>query len=542
MRAFKTLRHPGLVQFHDCLVDQTDQAWVVMDLADGGSLKDRLQACRKGGIPVAELLPYLKQVAAALDYLHDNDLLHRDVKPANILLADGQAKLTDFGLARLSANDVTRTMGGTPLYKSPEMFGGKVVKRASDQYCLAMTYAELRRGEHPFAAFLEGAGKKLGLEHAHRNERPNLSGLPSAEQKAIETALAKEYQDRFRTCTEFVEAVEAALVQKTSTTSRQAATQRKTATLVQQTAVGLEPEPEEEFNLLQEEPKSNWVGWIAATVLIAALVGGGLYVWNNRTGGGGAIVNPPVKPDDKPPDTPIALDFPAFKVKIEGQANKSRFLEALQEIRDQGPKLERAEREQLGDMVVAKLVNGINRYDALKDYRVDQIYDSNFISEDQRRAIGDKAKIAAAEHAKAQLDELQKTYSKDRQIMPALRAVEDVRTTCNTFGNLPSEIDDRVRFWKELQDLDEQLQEPASKPADAFRAYVTLVRRSKEPIEHPLDRQTAELLGLAKKGSPVEKEFLKYADLFKQKAGTILGDAKVESQLLAFLNPSRPPS
>ncbi len=210
LELIKRLRHAFLLQVQAYWLSE-GQLFIVMDLADR-TLQQRKEECRKQGlpgIPVPELLGYLREVAEALDYLHANDVLHRDIKPANIMLASGHAKLADFGLARLvmeKGTDIHATTTGTPLYMSPEVWGNKVGP-ASDQYSLASTYVELRLGRPLFTAETYA---DVMLDHLHT--RPDLAPLPEPEQKVLHKALAKENEQRYANCTEFVAALHAATI------------------------------------------------------------------------------------------------------------------------------------------------------------------------------------------------------------------------------------------------------------------------------------------------------------------------------------------
>jgi serine/threonine protein kinase len=175
-----------------------------MELAEC-SLRDRLHECSragKGGVPVEELLGYFGEVAEALDFLHDRNVLHRDVKPGNILLLQGHAKVADFGLARVLGQTrrlVTTTGLGTPAYTAPEVFWQGKVGPRSDQYSLAATYVEVRLGRPLFAS-----SNWYALMHDHLQRPPDLASLPGPEQQVLERALAKDVYQRFGSCREFV--------------------------------------------------------------------------------------------------------------------------------------------------------------------------------------------------------------------------------------------------------------------------------------------------------------------------------------------------
>jgi hypothetical protein len=209
LELMKRLRHPFLLQVQAYWLSG-DQLHIVMDLAEK-TLMERLEECQRDGlpgIPAEELLTYMHEAAEALDFLHSNQVLHRDVKPANILLAKGHARLADFGLARLfmkAGVDVRATMIGTPLYMGPEVWEQKVGPE-SDQYSLAATYVELRLGRPLFDAQSEDEVKENHLSSA-----PDLKGVPSAERQVLQRALAKRLKERFGNCRQFVEALDVAI-------------------------------------------------------------------------------------------------------------------------------------------------------------------------------------------------------------------------------------------------------------------------------------------------------------------------------------------
>jgi serine/threonine protein kinase len=206
----KGLRHPYLLQTHSYWVDD-EQLYIAMELAEG-SLRARLKECRQAGfsgIPVPELLNYLKESAEAMDFLHSNKVQHRDIKPDNILHVQRHAKVADYGLARLmeTIRLASASNSGTPAYMAPEMWAGKTHEH-TDQCCLAVTYAELRLDRRLFAA-----GDLVALMMEHLQGTPRLDGLPQAERDVLLKALAKEPAERYASCMAFAQALEQSIPQ-----------------------------------------------------------------------------------------------------------------------------------------------------------------------------------------------------------------------------------------------------------------------------------------------------------------------------------------
>jgi hypothetical protein len=206
----KRLRNPFLLQVQASW-EREGRLHIAMELADC-SLRDRLKqfSSPKTGIPLDELLPYLREVSEALDYLHSRQVLHRDIKPDNILLLAGHAKVADLGLAQLrqQAGSFEASTKGSPMYMPPEVWHGRV-SASSDQYSLAATYVEARLHRSLFTTT-----NFMDLVQSHIGAKPNLESLPLAEQKVLLKALAKNSRQRYESCMQFYHALAATVAQE----------------------------------------------------------------------------------------------------------------------------------------------------------------------------------------------------------------------------------------------------------------------------------------------------------------------------------------
>jgi serine/threonine-protein kinase len=215
IRTVARLQHPHILPLFDSGGDG-DTLFFVMPFVDGESLRDRLQ--REGALPLAAVVPIVRQVGDALDHAHAQGVIHRDVKPENILLSGGQALLADFGVARASAgpvNDTLTSIGttlGTPAYMSPEQAAGdRDLDGRSDLYALGCVAHELLSGTPPFSG---GNAMAVIAQHVLAAP-PRLAGtrvpVPAAVADAVQRMLAKDPADRFGTAAEFALVLETAL-------------------------------------------------------------------------------------------------------------------------------------------------------------------------------------------------------------------------------------------------------------------------------------------------------------------------------------------
>lgn len=206
-----SLRHPNIVRVYDFDIQQ-GTPFLVLDYAPNGSLASKHKGQR---LSLDTIVEYLKQIAPALQYAHDNNLIHRDIKPDNILIgSQGELLIGDFGIAVIAKTgrtsiQSTYNIGGTPYYMAPEMFRGKPEK-ASDQYSLGIMVYTWICGHPPFT---EGDFIQLGFQHAAESV-PSLCEQVSTVSPQIEQvvmrSLAKSGPERFSSVQEFADALEAA--------------------------------------------------------------------------------------------------------------------------------------------------------------------------------------------------------------------------------------------------------------------------------------------------------------------------------------------
>ena len=203
------LHHQNIVDVLDYFEHQ-DSYYIVLEYIDGGSLKELLEQQRRMPFHIAVLVAL--QVASGLQYAHQRGIVHRDVKPGNVLLSrSGQVKLTDFGLASATeALAITDpgTFVGTPAYLAPEQIRGQPATALSDLYALGVVLYEMLAGENPFSG-------KTHSESIDRTLRVVPKGLPRTDpevppglSRIVLKLLSKEPRDRYPSCRELIEELE----------------------------------------------------------------------------------------------------------------------------------------------------------------------------------------------------------------------------------------------------------------------------------------------------------------------------------------------
>ncbi|MBQ7251782.1 MAG: SUMF1/EgtB/PvdO family nonheme iron enzyme, partial [Kiritimatiellae bacterium] len=240
------LRHTCIAGMRTLETDEAGEYFLVMDIAEGERLREWIhRKWQTGGVSPAEAAAILRQVASALDHAHAMGVLHRDVKPENVMLdAQGRAKVLDFGLAARIApgagrgGPVCRRMSGTGPYMAPEQWEGRPQDAACDQYALGALAYEMLSGHPPF-----DNGNLDVLKNAALYARvPPVRGLPRRSMAALRRALAKNPRDRWSDCAAFVEAL-----------------------------AGGKP---------RGGRQGAWAGWLAALALLLAVAGAGTWAWS----------------------------------------------------------------------------------------------------------------------------------------------------------------------------------------------------------------------------------------------------------------------
>ena len=212
-RVLREFKHPNIVPVLD-YGEANGLVYLVMPFMQVGTLRDRMLS---GELRVQEAASIVSQIASALQYAHDAGVIHRDVKPSNILIDEsGNAWLSDFGFAHVSDSSLSLTgsaLIGTPAYISPEQINGSKITHLSDQYSLGVLLYHLSTGRLPYDADTPIA---IAIKHATeplprpRSVNPN---LPDAVEAILIKALAKDPAQRFNSVAEFNDAFQTALQQ-----------------------------------------------------------------------------------------------------------------------------------------------------------------------------------------------------------------------------------------------------------------------------------------------------------------------------------------
>ncbi len=206
--------HPNLVQVHD-LEQIGDANYIVLEFVRGKSLRDMIN---QGTLPLPQTFAVMHGVLQALDYAHRRAIVHRDMKPENVLLSDeGDVKVADFGIARLmddsgagSTATKTGTTVGTPQYMSPEQVASSKVDGRSDLYSAGIMFYELVVGQAPFTSSDADGPFTLMAKHVQAPPRPPSvyrPGLDMGLEEVILKALSKRPEDRYQSGQEFDDAM-----------------------------------------------------------------------------------------------------------------------------------------------------------------------------------------------------------------------------------------------------------------------------------------------------------------------------------------------
>ena len=210
-----SLDHPGIVPVYDA-GEEDGLLYIAMACVEGSDLKTLL--VREGKLPPRRALRIVGQIAAALDTAHARGLVHRDVKPANVLVGpDDRAYLSDFGVVKeLASNGTTRTGGfvGTIEYSAPEQIEGGEVDARTDVYALACVLYECLVGTSPFHRSSDVATLNAHLHASPPKLTKAAPDLPDGLEPVLAKALSKSPLDRYATCGEFVAEARAATAER----------------------------------------------------------------------------------------------------------------------------------------------------------------------------------------------------------------------------------------------------------------------------------------------------------------------------------------
>jgi serine/threonine protein kinase/beta-lactam-binding protein with PASTA domain len=299
------LSHPNIVSIYD-RGEAEGTYYIAMEVIEGRSLKELIMT--HGALPIDTAIGYAKQLLEALRFAHRHGIIHRDIKPHNVLVsADQQVKaneprlkVTDFGIARHGASQMTEagSIMGTAQYLSPEQARGAPVTAASDLYSAGVVLYEMLTGKVPFTG---DSAIEIAMKHVNELPKPPSSlrpEIPPELDQIVLRALAKDPEDRYQTAEEFIEdleRVEAGLpISRSTATAATAilagAAVGESTELLSESATRVAPPPTPPQRRPPYPPSSpydepprkrrRWVPWLLVALLLAAAILAGWWVYN----------------------------------------------------------------------------------------------------------------------------------------------------------------------------------------------------------------------------------------------------------------------
>ncbi|MGC9335537.1 MAG: protein kinase domain-containing protein, partial [Anaerolineae bacterium] len=278
-RAAARLKHPNIVTIYD-VGRASGWYYFAMDYVEGRTLAEIAE--QRGATPADEVLRLIRPLAEALDYAHEQGLIHRDVKPSNIIVGkEGTTTLTDFGIvhaAQTTRLTQTGTVLGTPEYMSPEQARGDEVDQRTDQYSLAIVAYEMLAGKVPFKAESTPTLLHKIVHEAPPPLQAARPDLPAAVTHVLARALAKQREERYESCVRFVDDLQQALEPHRAAVPSRAATVTPTE----------HPRKRRETVLLG----LGGVGLAIIGLLCLVAVGVGALIWLSGLGNGRGVPTP----------------------------------------------------------------------------------------------------------------------------------------------------------------------------------------------------------------------------------------------------------
>ena len=282
-KAASSLDHTNTGVIHGLEETPDGQLYIVMAYYEGETVADRL---RRGPLGPAEAVSIAAQVARGLAEAHARNIVHRDIKPSNIILTNRNvAKIVDFGLARIlsaTSGPASTTTSGTAGYMSPEQMLGKPVDQRTDIWSLGVVLAEMLTGHHPFRR-----DDLSAMMFAVLNQAPAaMEGIRIEEQRIVYKALAKAIWERYQTCTEMANDLEAELACLSAPSERRAINDSAPtqSIRVKDFQKIVEQASAVSWGAAPARKSRWWIGAAAAVVLLLLASAAAVYLWRERPG------------------------------------------------------------------------------------------------------------------------------------------------------------------------------------------------------------------------------------------------------------------